>query len=67
MEDEEEEETELLDTSTDDKLSALLRRKLELETIQNELKHLRDQQQLLSQMEEVLYFFTYIQPENICS
>ena len=40
-------------TSTDERLSALLRRKLELETVQNELKQLRDQQQLLSNMEQV--------------
>lgn len=39
-------------TSTDEKLSILLRRKMELETVQNELKQLRDQQQLLSTMEQ---------------
>ena len=47
------EESEDQNTSTDERLSALLRRKLELETVQNELKQLRDQQQLLSNMEQV--------------
>ncbi|XP_063689313.1 pericentriolar material 1 protein-like isoform X7 [Bolinopsis microptera] len=49
---EESEEIEEQNTSTDERLSALLRRKLELETVQNELKQLRDQQKLLSNMEQ---------------
>ena len=52
VEEELDEENDLQDTSTDEKLGALLRRKMELETIQNELKHLRDQQKLLSEMEK---------------
>ena len=46
-------EIDVQNVSSDGKLSSLLRKKLELEKVQNELKQLRYQQQLLSDVEQV--------------
>eukprot|EP00116_Pleurobrachia_bachei_P009376 sb/3469638/ len=49
---EEENEEDEEEEGDEEKLSSLLRRKMELESVQNELKQLRHQQDLLNSMEE---------------